>query len=112
MVLFRHQDADARPMAGAMDFVSHVEHLGDRGEGRGDVRRRNLKPLKGELDPHQKVVGLRVCVVIGVEDVAAEIVDEARHTGDDTLAVLAVDEDDDRFLEIGTHVMEASRVTG
>jgi hypothetical protein len=46
-------------------------------------------------------------MVIRVENIAAEVVDESRHAGDNTFPVFTVNQDDDGFFAIRGHSREA-----
>ncbi len=44
--------------------MAHLEHFGDGGEGGGDFVGGNLQSFRGELHPHQEVVGLFIGMVV------------------------------------------------
>jgi hypothetical protein len=90
VILFRHQHADTGSSTGGMHLVMHLEHLRDWCKGGWDVVCREFESLRGKFHPHEKIVCFFVCVVVGVEDVATEVVDESRHSRYDPLAVFAM----------------------
>src|SRR5574341_1034918 len=97
VVLFRDEHSDSRAMAGMMDLVPHLEDLGDRREGGRNVIRRNLPSFGCKLHPHQKIVSLFIRMVIGIQDVAPEVVNEPRDPRDDSLTILTMDQENNRF---------------
>ena len=97
MVLFRYEYGNAVAVMGVLDAVPHVEGFGDGLEGGGDLVSGNARSIQLELRAHEEVSGLAVGMMVRVEDVSAEIMDEASHARDDAFAVPAVDEEDERF---------------
>ncbi|SPP64057.1 hypothetical protein NITLEN_11143 [Nitrospira lenta] len=103
VILFGDQHADAGAVAGVVHLVAHLKHFRDGGKGGGDFVGRNLQALRGELHPHQKVIRLLIGMVIRVENVAAEVVDESGHTGDNPLPVFTVDQNHHGIFASGCH---------
>jgi hypothetical protein len=100
VVLLRDHHPDAGAPAGQMNFVAHIEHFGDGSEGCRHFTGRNLQSLRRALHPHEKIVRLFVRVMVGVENVAPEIMDESGDAGDDAPSILAVDQQYDRLFSL------------
>ena len=80
-----------------MHLVPHLERFGDGREGRRDLAWRDLEVFEGELRAHQELTELAVGVMVGIQDVAAAIMDEPGDARHDALAVLAMDQQHDRL---------------
>src|SRR5262249_15967953 len=86
-----------------MHFVMHLVRFSDRPKGRRKVVRGNLESLRCKLHPHEKIVRVFVCVMVGVENVAAEIVNESRYSSDDASTVFAMNQQDDGIFALRGH---------
>src|SRR5947199_4039263 len=80
-----------------MHLVPHHERVGDGREGRRDLAWRDLEVFEGELRAHQELTELAVGVMVGIQDVAAEIMDEPGDARHDALPVLAMNQQHDRL---------------
>ena len=100
VILFGDEHSDPRTMGGSMDLEPHLEELCDRGECARNVLGRNLESVRAKLHPHQKIAGLFVRTVIRIENVASKVVNEPGDAGHDALAVLSMDQQDNRISSI------------
>ena len=80
-----------------MHLVPHLERFGDGRECRRDLAWRDLEVFEGELRAHQELSELAVGVMVGIQDVATEIMDEPGDARHDALAVLAMNQQHDRL---------------
>ena len=87
-----------------MNFVPHLEDLRDGSKCGSDFVGSDLQPFRRKLHPHQEIVRFFICVVIGVEDIAPEIVDKPGDAGNNALTVLAVDQENDGLFPVCRHV--------
>jgi hypothetical protein len=62
-----------------------------------------LKSLRGEFHPHEKLVRVFVCVMVGVEDITAEVMDEAGDSRNDAFTVFAMNQQNDGVFPLGRH---------
>jgi hypothetical protein len=76
-----------------MHLIAHVVHVGDRLKGRRDVLRRDLEALGCKFHPHEKIVCFLVGVMVGVKNVAPEVVNKPRHSRNDARAVFTMDQE-------------------
>ena len=95
MILLRDENRDAALPIRFMQAVLHLECLGDGLERRADLISWDLETVQLELRPHQEMSCLAVGVMVGVEDIPAEIMDEACDPGDDSFSIPTVDEEND-----------------
>lgn len=98
MILFRDQKGDTRSLAGRIHLIVHFIDFRDWIKGGWNIAGGHLKSIRGKFHPHEKIVGILIGVVIGVENVAAEIVNESRYACNDALAIFTADQEHDRVL--------------
>lgn len=79
VILFRDHETDTRPLGGRIHFVVHLVHFRDRLKGGRNIAGGQLKSIRGKFHSHEKRVCFFVGMVVGVENIAAEIVNEPRH---------------------------------
>ena len=82
------------------NLVAHLEGLRDRSESLSDLIGGNLQPLGGKLHAHQKFVRLFIGMMIRIENVPAVVVNEARDPGYNAPAILAMNQEDNRFFSM------------
>jgi hypothetical protein len=111
MVLLRDENRDASQSIRFMHAVLHLKCFGDGLERGAELISWDLETIQLELRPHQEMSGLAVGVMVGVEDIPAEIMDEACHSGDDSFTVPAVDQQNNS-VTLSAHGMGSSCTVG
>jgi hypothetical protein len=95
------KDCDPRPVTGELHLGVHAEPGGERRECRAKIRPGRCRLGQVELDPLEENTGLAVGVLLGVQDVTADVQDELGNRVNETRLISARDEQDrgsQRFL--------------
>src|ERR1700675_2175405 len=70
----------------------HLQPIGERRKSPGDLRARNLKSVQLPFHAHQKQSGLRIDMIIRVNDVAVILKEEFRNPRHQTFLVRATNQ--------------------